>query len=58
MPMPVEVKPAFLKAPGHDEMQSPRLVRKESLKFQIFVVSGRRPERKEFRLGEHTPCWT
>lgn len=56
--MPVEVKPAFLKAPGHDEMQSPRLVRKESLKFQIFVVSGRRPERKEFRLGEHTPCWT
>lgn len=36
----------------------PSVSRNEFSKFHTLVVSGRRPERKEFREGEHTAIWT
>ena len=57
-PIPVDMYPAFLNAPGQDDTSSPRKVRKLSLKFQILVVSGLLPLKKLLREGLHTPCCT
>jgi hypothetical protein len=58
LPIAVVSQPAFLNAPGNDEIALPSTLRNEPLKFQICVVSGRRPDRKLFREGLQTPCWT
>lgn len=48
--------PAARNWPGSD-VQSWCLTRQFSFKFQIWVVSGRRPVMKEARDGLHRACW-
>ena len=54
--MPATNQPALRKYSGIVVHVGPTSL-KWVLKFQAFVVSGLRPLRKLFRLGEHTACW-
>jgi hypothetical protein len=56
--MPVAMYPLFLNAPGKELTFEPKVSRKEFVNVHTLVVSGLRPDMKEFLDGEQTPCWT